>query len=96
MSITKELDRILTVSEFKFDGLPNTILNSLNKLLETHSPDTLLEAMNSLVTPYKTQEETARKYRGCSGYAGEEHTATEIRIMYLRDSIEYVQNQSIK
>lgn len=94
MFLSKELDKIFTVNEFKFDGLPNKVVHSLNKLLEIYSRDTLIEAMNSLIAPYEAEEETARKYRGCSGYAGELHTATELRIIYLKDSIEYVQNHS--
>lgn len=93
MSLEREIDAILSITLWKFDGLPNEIITPLNKLLDANPPSLLLDAMDSLIAPYKEDEKIARAYRGNSGYAGELHTATEMKIEYLNESIEYVKNR---
>lgn len=95
MQLRIEIDQILSIHLWKFDGLPDEVIDPLNNLLKLHSSDAILEAIQSLLPTYIAEEKIARECRGNSGYAGELHTATEMKIKYLHESIEYIQNNGL-
>lgn len=92
--LVKEIDQILSINVWDYRGLPNEIVLSINRLMKTHSRETLLSAMEQLQEPYMTWELRTRKSMGNSGMAAEQQQAAEMKVRYLKDSIRYVKDKS--
>ena len=92
LSLINEIDRILSIGLWKFDGLPSEITTKLDYLLEANSRTGLLKALDSLVSPYQNEEKKTRECMGNSGTAAEFHMAAGMKLKYLHESIEYLNN----
>ncbi|OUS31868.1 hypothetical protein A9Q99_01875 [Gammaproteobacteria bacterium 45_16_T64] len=91
MSISEELNEIMSIQLVKTDGLLDKVISSLDDLLDTHSPDEILASMMGLKERYKQAELKARKSMS-GGMGGEFHMAAALRSSYLNQSIKYIES----
>ena len=89
-NLRKDIDQLMAIQYWKFDGLPDQITTGLTTLLATYSADAIVNEMKSAIPDYEDDEKNARKCAGNSGIAGEMHMAAGMRHKYLMESLEYL------
>ena len=73
--LQKEIESLMSISSWKFNGLPELIQNKLDELIQMHNCDELLSVMYSLVAKFEIEEKELSETRGNSGLAGELYMA---------------------
>ena len=91
MSISEELDEIMSIQLVKTDGLPEKVISSLDELLKKYRSDDILASMKSLYQQYNEAELSARNSMGGSGMGAEFHMLAALKVGYLSQSVRYIE-----
>jgi hypothetical protein len=91
MNITKQLDSILYCSVLDFEGLPQSIINDIDKLLLEVSKEELVTALTQLKITYDEELKNIRASKPGSGMADQFLIAAEMKVIYRQRTIEYLQ-----
>ncbi|WP_370981152.1 hypothetical protein [Agaribacterium sp. ZY112] len=91
MSISEDIDKILSIQLASTSGLPDKLISSLDDLLIKYHPAEILASMNGLKEPYRDAELKARKSMGGSGMGAEFHIEKALKVSYLKQSVIYIE-----
>ena len=92
MSISEEIDEILSIQLVSTSGLPDKVISSLDDLLTKYHSNEILTSMQDLQEPYRDEELKARKSMGGSGMGAEYHMGKALKVAYLKQSVIYIES----
>lgn len=91
MNILKQLDSMLSCTVLDFKGLPESIINNIEKLLLEVSKEALVAALVQLKEGYDEDLKNIRASKPGSGMADHFLIAAEMKSLYRQRAIEYLQ-----
>lgn len=92
--LQEKIRAIVGIHYWNFTQLPEQVCMELDQLLITYERDEILSVMQRLLPDYEASAKKARANGAGSGTAAEMNMACEMRLRYLRDSIEYIEHHS--